>query len=87
MGAYDYNGNIVVPFNYQSVKALNATHYVVQQHNQYYLFDSQSQSVISQPYDSIVFNKELVIAEKTKNNLSLIITVNQSNYLIIRIKP
>ena len=32
MGAYDYNGNIVVPFNYQSVKALNATHYVVQQH-------------------------------------------------------
>ena len=80
MGAYDYNGNIVVPFNYQSVKALNATHYVVQQHNQYYLFDSQSQSVISQPYDSIVFNK-------TKNNLSLIITVNQSNYLIIRIKP
>ena len=66
MGAYDYNGNIVVPFNYQSVKALNATHYVVQQHNQYYLFDSQSQSVISQPYDSIVFNKELVIAEKNK---------------------
>ncbi len=45
MGAYDYNGNIVVPFNYQSVKALNATHYVVQQHNQYYLFDSQSQSL------------------------------------------
>ena len=64
MGAYDYNGNIVVPFNYQSVKALNATHYVVQQHNQYYLFDSQSQSIISQPFDSIYFNQELVIAEK-----------------------
>ena len=64
MGAYDYNGNIVVPFNYQSVKALNATHYVVQQHNQYYLFDSRSQSIISQPFDSIYFNQELVIAEK-----------------------
>ena len=64
MGTYDYNGNIVVPFNYQSVKALNATHYVVQQHNQYYLFDSQSQSIISQPFDSIYFNQELVIAEK-----------------------
>ena len=64
MGAYDYNGNLVVPFNYQSVKALNATHYVVQQNNKYYLFDSQSQSIISQPYDSIYFNQELVIAEK-----------------------
>ena len=64
MGAYDYSGNIVVPFNYQSVKVLNSTHYVVQQHNQYYLFDSQSQSIISQPYDSIYFNQELVIAEK-----------------------
>ena len=64
MGTYDYNGNIVVPFNYQSVKALNATHYVVQQHNQYYLFDSRSQSIISQPFDSIYFNQELVIAEK-----------------------
>ena len=64
MGTYDYNGNIIVPFNYQSVKALNATHYVVQQHNQYYLFDSQSQSIISQPFESIYFNQELVIAEK-----------------------
>ena len=64
MGAYDYNGNIVVPFKYQSVKALNSTHYVVQQHNQYYLFDSQSQSIVSQPYDSVYFNQELVIAEK-----------------------
>lgn len=64
MGAYDYNGNIVVPFKYQSVKALNSTHYVVQQQNQYYLFDSQSQSIISQPFDSIYFNQELVIAEK-----------------------
>ena len=64
MGAYDYDGNIVVPFKYQSVKALNSTHYVVQQHNQYYLFDSQSQSIVSQPYDSVYFNQELVIAEK-----------------------
>ena len=64
MSAYDYHGNIVVPSNYQSVKALNATHYVVQQHNQFYLFDSQSQSIISQPYDSIYFNQELVITEK-----------------------
>ena len=64
MGTYDYNGNIIVPFNYQTVKTLNATHYVVQQHNQYYLFDSQSQSIISQPFDSIYFNQELVIAEK-----------------------